>query len=149
MKGEKRRKPTVFHCTTSFLPLNANNNIMDVSTLLILVLIGLFGGFVAGMVGLGGGIVIVPALVYLLGFSQATAQGTSLAMMLPPIGVLAAYNYWNKGMMDIKAAMIIAVVFVIGGYFGSKLAVNLPQATLKKIFGALLLVAGIKMIFGK
>ena len=78
---------------------------------------------------------MIPALVFFMGFSQQTAQGTSLAVMLPPVGILAAYNYYKAGHVDIKFALILAGTFLIGSYFGSKYALTLPQATLKKIFG--------------
>lgn len=111
--------------------------------------IGLFSGVVAGMVGVGGGIVIIPALVFFLGFSQGTAQGTSLAMMLPPIGVLAAINYAKAGMVDWKVAMIMAAAFIIGGWAGSKLAITLPEMAMKRIFAVLLVVAAVRMAFWK
>jgi uncharacterized protein len=122
---------------------------MSTSLLLILIAIGLVTGAMAGMLGIGGAIIMIPALVYFIGFSQQMAQGTSLAVMLPPIGILAAYNYYKAGHVDIKIALILAACFLIGSYFGSKLALNLPQATLKKIFGVLLLLVAAKMLIGK
>ena len=92
---------------------------------------------------------MIPALVYFLGFSQQMAQGTSLAVMLPPIGILATYNYYKVGHVNIKYALILAAFFLVGSYFGSKLALNLPQATLKKAFGILLLLVAAKMLIGK
>jgi len=117
--------------------------------LLILLGIGIITGVMAGMLGIGGAIIMIPALVYFMGFSQQMAQGTSLAVMLPPIGILAAYNYYKAGHVDIKFALILAVAFLIGSYFGSKYALTLPQATLKKIFGILLLLVAAKMLFTK
>jgi len=122
---------------------------MSVTTLLILLLVGVVTGFMAGMLGIGGAIIMVPALIYILGFSQHMAQGTSLAVMLPPIGIIAAYNYWKAGQVDIKVAIILIITFLLGSYFGSKLAINLPQATLKKIFAILLLLVATKMLFTK
>jgi uncharacterized protein len=122
---------------------------MSLSTVLILLVIGTITGVMAGMLGIGGGLVVIPALVMVLGMSQQAAQGTSLAMMLPPIGILAAYNYYKAGHVDIKFALLLAVTFIIGSYFGSKLAVRLPQETLKKIFGIFLLLVAIKMLFWK
>ena len=116
---------------------------------LILLLVGVVTGFMAGMLGIGGAIIMVPALIYILGFSQHMAQGTSLAVMLPPIGIIAAYNYWKAGQVDIKVAIILIITFLLGSYFGSKLAINLPQATLKKIFAILLLLVATKMLFTK
>jgi len=122
---------------------------MSTSLLLILLAIGLVTGAMAGMLGIGGAIIMIPALVYFMGFSQQMAQGTSLAVMLPPIGIIAAYNYYKAGHVDIKIALILAACFLVGSYFGSKLALNLPQATLKKIFGILLLLIAAKMLIGK
>lgn len=122
---------------------------MSVSTLLLLLLIGLVTGAMAGMLGIGGAIIMIPALVFMLGFSQQTAQGTSLAVMLPPIGILAAYNYWKAGHVDIKVAIILACAFLAGSYFGSKYALIIPQAVLKKIFAGLLILVALRMLFSK
>jgi uncharacterized protein len=122
---------------------------MSISMLLILIAIGIITGAMAGMLGIGGAIIMIPALVYFMGFSQQMAQGTSLAVMLPPIGILAAYNYYKAGQVDIKFALILAVTFLIGSFFGSKFALTLPQATLKRIFGILLLLVAAKMLIGK
>jgi uncharacterized protein len=122
---------------------------MSLSMLLILLGIGIITGVMAGMLGIGGAIIMIPALVYFMGFSQQMAQGTSLAVMLPPIGILAAYNYYKAGHVDIKFALILAFAFLIGSYFGSKYALTIPQAALKKIFGILLLLVAAKMLFGK
>ena len=122
---------------------------MSTSMLLILIGIGLITGTMAGMLGIGGAVIMIPALVYILGISQQTAQGTSLAVMLPPIGVIAAYNYYQAGHVNIKFAIILAIFFIVGSYFGSKLALNIPQIVLKKIFGVLLLLVAAKMLFSK
>jgi uncharacterized protein len=122
---------------------------MSVSTILILLIIGIITGIMAGMLGIGGGLVVIPALVMVLGMSQQAAQGTSLAMMLPPIGILAAYNYYKAGHVDIKIALLLAVAFIAGSYFGSKLAIKLPVELLKKIFGIFLILVAIKMLFWK
>ncbi|OFX95937.1 MAG: permease, partial [Bacteroidetes bacterium GWE2_41_25] len=111
---------------------------MSTSMLLILIAIGIVTGVLAGLLGIGGAIVMIPALVFLMGFNQHMAQGTSLAVMLPPIGIIAAYNYYKVGQVNLTYALILAACFLIGSYFGSKLALNLPQATLKKIFAVLL-----------
>ncbi|MFT6166064.1 MAG: putative membrane protein YfcA [Vicingaceae bacterium] len=121
---------------------------MTISTLIILVCIGLLAGFLSGMIGIGGGIIIVPALVFLLGVSQQSAQGTSIALMLPPIGILAAMNYYKAGSLNVKYALIIAVTFIIGGYLGSKMSLAyLSEAAMKKVFGIILMVVSIKMVF--
>ena len=122
---------------------------MSTSMLLILIVIGIVTGFMAGMLGIGGAIIMIPALVYFLGITQQTAQGTSLAVMLPPIGILAAYNYYKAGQVNIKFALILAAFFLVGSFFGSKLALNIPQALLKKIFGILLLLVAAKMLLSK
>jgi len=122
---------------------------MSTSVLLLLIVIGIVTGFMAGMLGIGGAIIMIPALVFFLGLSQHTAQGTSLAVMLPPIGILAAYNYYKAGHVNIKFALILAAAFIVGSYFGSKLAINIPQPLLKKIFGVLLLLVAVKMLFSK
>jgi uncharacterized membrane protein YfcA len=122
---------------------------MSTSMLLILIVIGIITGFMAGMLGIGGAIIMIPALIYFLGISQQAAQGTSLAVMLPPIGILAAYNYYKAGQVNIKFALILAAFFLVGSFFGSKLALNIPQAMLKKIFGVLLLLVAAKMLLSK
>ncbi len=122
---------------------------MNLTTLLILVIIGLMAGVFGGMFGVGGAIVMIPALVYFLGVDQHTAQGTSLAVMLPPIGLFAAYNYYKVGQVNIWYAVIIAVTFMIGGYFGSKIALNLPENLMKKIFGIFLLLVALRLIFSR
>ena len=122
---------------------------MATSMLLILIGIGILTGFMAGMLGIGGAIIMIPALVLLMGFTQQGAQGTSLAVMLPPIGIIAAYNYYKAGEVNIKFALILAVAFLFGSYFGSKLALSMPQALLKKVFGILLLLVAARMLLTK
>jgi uncharacterized protein len=122
---------------------------MNSTTIVMLVLIGLAAGVFGGVFGVGGAIVMIPALVYFLGMDQHTAQGTSLAVMLPPIGLFAAYNYYKAGQVNIWYAIIIAVTFMIGGYFGSKIAINLPENLMKKIFGIFLILVALRMIFSK
>lgn len=122
---------------------------MSVTMLLLLLAIGIVTGIMAGMLGIGGALIMIPALVYIMGLSQHMAQGTSLAVMLPPIGILAAFNYWKVGQVNIKFALILAAAFIIGSYFGSKLALTLPQPVLKKIFGILLLVVAARMLLSK
>jgi uncharacterized protein len=122
---------------------------MSVSTLLIIIVIGVITGVTAGMLGIGGAIIMIPALIFFMGFSQQMAQGTSLAVMLPPIGIIATYNYWKAGQVDWKVALILAITFIIGSYFGSKLALTIPQPALKKIFGVLLLLVAARMLLWK
>lgn len=116
-------------------------------TVVILVLIGLSAGILSGMFGIGGGVIMVPAMVFLLGMSQHSAQGTSIGLMLLPIGILAAYNYYKEGNLNIQYGLVIAVAFVIGGYFGSKISLDMSEVALKKAFGILMLIIAIKMVF--
>lgn len=109
-----------------------------------LILLGLAAGYFSGLVGIGGGIIVVPALVFIFGFSQYAAQGTTLALLIPPIGILAVWKYYQSGHVDIKTAAILAVGFVIGSYFGSATAIGISQDTLKKIFAIALVLIGIK-----
>ncbi|MAZ54585.1 MAG: permease [Flavobacteriales bacterium] len=122
---------------------------MSFTTLLFLILIGLAAGLLSGFIGVGGGIIIIPLLMIFLGMSQHQAQGTSLAVMLPPIGILAAWNYHKAGFVDWKFALIISATFIIGGYISSNWAVNIDVKSLKKFFGIMLLIGGLKLIFGK
>ena len=122
---------------------------MSLTTFFLLVLIGLCAGLLSGFVGVGGGLIIIPLLMLLIGFGQHSAQGTSLAVMLPPIGILAAWNYHQEGFVNWKYALIISIAFIIGGYFSSKWALTVEPKTLKKVFGLMLLVGGLKLIFTK
>lgn len=120
---------------------------MDTQTILILFCIGIVAGMLSGIVGIGGGIIIVPALVFFLGFSQLKAQGTSLGILLLPVGILAVIQFYKQGYIDMKTVGIVACSFVVGGYLGSKIALALPQETVKKVFAVLLLLISIKMFF--
>lgn len=111
--------------------------------------LGVAVGAFSGLVGVGGGILIVPALIYFFGFSQHLAQGTSIAVLVPPIGLLAAYAYWKNGYVDLRVAGIICLGFLLGSPFGAKLAVSLPKEALRRVFGALLLFIGGRMLVGK
>lgn len=123
--------------------------VFDTQTIGLLVVVGLLAGILSGLVGVGGGIIMVPALVWLLGYSQYQAQGTSLAVLMFPVVFLAARNYYRAGAIDPKVVMVIALAFVLGGYFGSKWSLALPMATVQKVFGGIMLLASIKLIFGK
>jgi uncharacterized membrane protein YfcA len=120
---------------------------MDLQYLLIVALIGIAAGMLSGLLGLGGAIIIIPALIFFLGYSQQTAQGTALIMMVLPVGVLAAYQYYKAGYVEIKTALIMAVFFFIGGYFGARFATEIPQSLLKKLFAIMLIILAIKMLF--
>ena len=117
--------------------------------LVFLSLLGLFAGILSGLLGIGGGVVVVPILVYAFGFTQHLAQGTTLAMLIPPIGILAVWTYWRQGMVDVKVAALLCAGFIIGGFIGAKFAVGLPKIVLSKIFGFGMLLIAIKMIFTK
>ena len=112
-------------------------------------LIGTFAGILGGMFGVGGAIIIIPALVMILGYSQQMAQGTALIMMVLPVGALAAFQYYQKGLVDVKAALIMAAFFFVGGYFGAKFATQIPQEIMKKAFAVMLVVIAFKMWFQK
>ncbi len=125
------------------------NKPMTPTIIFILLAVGLLAGFLSGMVGIGGGIIIVPVLVYFLGFTQHQAQGTTLFMFLLPIGILGVMNYHKQGYVDYKTALIICSTFVFGSYFGSKLAISVDQKTIKQIFGVVIILLGAKMLFWK
>ncbi len=120
---------------------------MDTQTILILILVGIAAGMLSGLVGVGGGIIIVPSLVYFIGFSQKTAQGTSLGMILLPVGIISVLQYYKQGHMDLKVVGILALGFLAGSYYGSKIALSLPEYTVKKIFAVLMLLIAVKMLF--
>ena len=120
---------------------------MTNSTLLILLSIGLGAGMLSGFVGIGGGVVIVPALVFLLGLSQHEAQGTSLFVLVMPVVFLALTNYWKTGNVNWKYGLIIAIAFIIGGFFGSKLSLKLSPQIVKLAFGLLMAYVSFQLIF--
>ena len=120
---------------------------MDIQTILILILVGIAAGMLSGLVGVGGGIVIVPALIFFLGFSQKLAQGTSLGILLLPVGILGVMQYYKQGYVDIRVVLIISTAFFFGSYFGSKIALSLPQETIKKIFAVFMIIIAIKLLF--
>ena len=120
---------------------------MSAQTIILLMLIGLAAGILSGLVGIGGGIIIVPCLVLVLGVSQKEAQGTSLAILLLPVGIFAVMNYYKQGNIHISTALIVSLAFLAGGYFGSKLALSMDEEKLKKIFAVTLMLVAIKMLF--
>ena len=122
---------------------------MDITTCIILIVIGLLAGILSGLVGVGGGILMIPLLIIFLGLTQHQAQGTALIAMLPPIGILAAMNYYKEGFVKWEYAAVMALTFVVGGYFGSKLSINLPDQTVRRMFGVIMLIGAIKLIFSK
>ena len=122
---------------------------MSFSTFIVLIIIGLLAGMLSGFVGVGGGVLMIPLLMIFFGLSQFEAQGTALVAMLPPIGILAAINYFKSGYVKWEYAVVIALTFVVGGYFGSKLSLSLNPEIVKKVFGVVMLFAAIKLIFTK
>lgn len=115
----------------------------------LFIIVGLLAGVLSGMFGIGGGIIIVPALIYLCGFDQLKAQGTSLAIMLPPVGILAFIEYYKRGQVSVKAGILICIFLVIGSVFGAKIANNIPISFIKKGFAVLMILISIKMLFSK
>ncbi len=113
------------------------------------IVLGLFAGTFSGVIGIGGGVIIVPALVLLFGFAEHQAQGTTLALMIPPVGILAAYTYYRSGFINWPVAGLICVGFIIGGFLGAKMALDLSDGTLQKFFGAVIIVIGIYMVVKK
>ena len=112
-------------------------------------LCGLLTGVFSGLVGLGGGVVMIPFMMAFLGFSQHLAQGTSLAVMLPPVGLLAVWAYYKQGMVDIPVSLWIIAGCFVGGWFGAKLALLIPELWMKRIFGMLLIGIGLKLSLWK
>jgi len=119
---------------------------MTTELVITLLLIGLAAGILSGLVGVGGGLIVVPALIFFLGYSQHQAQGTSLGLLLLPVGILAVMNYYNKGQIDVKVVAVMSIAFVLGGWLGSKLALRLPEDTVKKIFAIFLFYSAFKLL---
>ncbi len=119
---------------------------MQVQTIIILLVVGVAAGVLSGLVGVGGGIIIVPSLVFFLGFSQKMAQGTSIGILLLPVGILGVLQFYKAGYINMNAVWLVSLGFLVGGYFGSKIALSLPQDTLKKIFAVVLLLVAFKIL---
>lgn len=122
---------------------------ISANILFILLAIGMVAGILSGMIGLGGGIIMIPSLIFLLSMDQRMAQGTSIAVMLPPIGLLAAYTYYKAGYVNVKYALVMAIAFIVGGYLGSKFALSIPVNLVRKAFAVLVIVIALKMFFTK
>lgn len=120
---------------------------MSINDILILIAVGMCAGLLSSMVGIGGGIVIVPALVFVFGISQKMAQGTSLAMLLPPIGILGVMIYHKAGNIRWDYALILILSFVLGSYFGAKWVQNMNTITVKRIFAIFMIVIAVKYLF--
>lgn len=117
--------------------------------IIIYVIIGIAAGTLSGLFGIGGGIIIIPSLVFLKGFTQLKAQGTSLIAMLPPVGIFAFIQYYKKGNTDLYAGIIICIAMIISAKFGGQLANILPMNIMKKAFGIFVILVGIKTFLGK
>ena len=117
--------------------------------IIALLVVGLSAGILSGLLGIGGGIVIVPCLVWILGLSQHMAQGTTLAMMVPPIGLLAAWTYYKNGHVDIRIAVLVGLGFFVGGLIGARFAAGIDDLLLRRLFGLVMLLTAIKMIVGR
>jgi uncharacterized membrane protein YfcA len=122
------------------------NKPMTTDLILLILSIGLCAGILSGLVGVGGGLIIVPALIFFLGFTQHQAQGTSLGLLLLPVGILAVINYYNKGNVDLRVVAIMSVAFLAGGWLGSKLALRLPEDAVKKVFAVFLFYSAFKLL---
>jgi hypothetical protein len=122
---------------------------MDTGHILLFILLGVIAGILSGLIGVGGGVIIVPALVLVFGFTQHQAQGTTLALLVPPIGILAAWSYYRQGNVNVVAAILIVIGFLAGSVFGARMAGALSDVMLKKIFGISLFLIAIRMIFFK
>lgn len=119
---------------------------MEISTIIILALVGLFAGIISGFVGVGGGVIIVPALMYFLGYNQLQGQGVSLMVLAMPVGIFAVINYYKAGNIQFLPAFIIAIGFVFGAYYGSKWALGMDIKKVKIAFGVLMLIMSIKLL---
>jgi hypothetical protein len=111
-------------------------------------LLGALAGVFSGLIGVGGGVIIVPALVYLFGMSMHQAQGTTLAMLVPPVGLLAAWTYYRQGYVELSVAALLCAGFVVGAWGGARLATNLSNVALERTFGVVLVMIGLKMVIG-
>ena len=120
---------------------------LTVTIIIILILVGIGSGMLSGLVGVGGGIIIVPSLIYFLSFSQKQAQGTSLGILLLPIGIFGVIQYYKQSQIDLRVVALVSLGFLIGNFFGSKLAITISDAVLKKMFAILMILIAAKMLF--
>ncbi len=128
-----------------YFPIKGEN----MTIALLYVLLGLVAGVLSGLIGIGGGVIIVPALLFVFGLGQHQAQGTTLALLVPPIGILAAWTYYKQGYVDLQVAALICAGFFFGGLLGAKMATSLSNIVLERLFGIALLLIALKMIFVK
>lgn len=117
--------------------------------ILLYILLGITAGIISGMVGIGGGVIITPALIFLFGLSQHQAQGTTLALLVPPVGLMSAWVYYQKGYVDVKIALFLCIGFLLGGLLGARFAMQVSDFFLTKFFGSFMLLIALKMILLK
>jgi uncharacterized membrane protein YfcA len=139
----------VLSAVCTFPDIHKKEKSGDIMNLVILLVIGFTAGILGGLFGIGGAVVIIPALVLALGYSQYEAQGTTLLMLVLPVSSLAAWHYYRNGYVDVKAALILGVMFFIGGYIGARLAIHIPIGILKKIFAVILVLIALKLFLDK
>ena len=120
---------------------------MSLHVIIVLLVIGLAAGILGGLIGVGGGIIIVPSLIYFLGFSQKEASGTSLGILLLPVGILGVLQFYKAGYVDMRTVWLVSFGFLVGSYFGSKIALRFSQETVRKIFAIVMILIALKMIF--
>lgn len=118
-------------------------------TLIAMIFVGVLGGIVSGLIGIGGGILMVPLLVFIFGLSQKMAQGTTLAMFVLPISLFSVITYYRHGYVDLRVTALLIIGFIVGSLIGAKFAVRVPDVLLTKIFGILIILIGLKMLFSK
>lgn len=128
---------------------NKMRRIKIMNNIILFIIIGCIAGILSGLFGIGGGIIIVPALIYLCGFTQLKAQGTSLAILLPPVGILAFMDYYKNGNVDVLAGILICIFLVIGSVLGAQISHVIPVDIIRKLFGILMMLIAVKLIFGK
>ena len=134
-------------CNAIYSVKLGGHTIKLVGEMILYTFLGLLAGILSGLIGIVGGVIIVPSLIFMFGFSQQEAQGTTLGLLVPPIGILAAWTYYQQGYVNLKAAGLICLGFVLGSLLGAKIAVVLPSKVLEKVFGVALLSIALKMIF--
>ena len=145
MNSVQKTSSSVFNVISCYS--NKRERVHDMTHISLYLLLGLVAGALSGLIGIGGGVIIVTVLIFLFGLSQHEAQGTTLALLVPPIGILAAWTYYKHGYVHLAMAAYICLGFLLGSFFGAKLATSLSNALLERVFGVALLLIVLKMIF--
>lgn len=122
---------------------------LTITIIISLIIIGFFSGMLSGLLGVGGGIIIVPCLVFFLAFNQKMAQGTSLALLTIPVVILGMLQYYKEGYVDFRIVVFLAIGFIVGAFFGGKIAISISEELLRKIFSVVLLIVALKLFFSK